>query len=215
MNFKGIKVKILNKVNALKRITFASLLGLSSLAYSATSDLQTSPAKSTNAETSSINSASPLGLFQIAERYIPEAKAVGEARLKIMFWKIYDAKLVASKGQWDADSPFALSLTYLRDFDGEDIASRSVDEMRDIGYEDEVELAKWYEQMRSVFPNVKEGENITGVLDEKKHTHFYYQGRLIGSIDDISFGQSFFDIWLHKNTSEPEMRQQLLGMTKD
>lgn len=153
---------------------FASLLSLSTFTSADINDATVNDGKVVATETSSMsaNSAentSPLNLNQIAERYIPEAEEVGEARLKIMFWKIYDAKLVASKGQWQANSPFALSLTYLRDFDGEDIASRSVDEMRDIGYEDEVELAKWYEQMRSVFPNVKEGENITGVLDTKKH----------------------------------------------
>jgi hypothetical protein len=208
-------VKKVNSQGALKRLTFVGLLSISTFVSAAIDDLKATTNESSSMATSSSESASPLSLNQIAERYIPQAKEVGKARLKIMFWKIYDAKLVASKGQWQADSPFALSLTYLRDFDGEDIASRSVDEMRDIGYEDEVELAKWYEQMRSVFPNVKEGENITGVLDTNKHTHFYYQGKLIGSIDDTSFGQSFFDIWLHKNTSEPEMRKQLLGMNKD
>jgi hypothetical protein len=129
-----------------------------------------------------------------------------------MFWNIYDAKLSAANGKWQEGAPSALSLTYLRDFDGEEIASRSVDEIRDIGYKDEALLTKWFEQMRAVFPNVKEGENITGVLDENKHTHFYYQGKLLGSIEDVSFGQPFFDIWLHEKTSEPKMRKQLLGI---
>lgn len=154
----------------------------------------------------------PFTFEQISAQYMQNPKVVGEARLKIMFWKIYDAKLAAANGEWKKDTSFALSLTYLRDFDGEEIASRSVDEMRDVGYEDEVLLAKWFEQMRSVFPNVKEGENITGVMDENQHTHFYHEGRLVGSIDDKSFGQSFFDIWLNEKTSEPKMRKQLLGL---
>nr|WP_297348208.1 chalcone isomerase family protein [uncultured Glaciecola sp.] len=154
----------------------------------------------------------PLSFEQIAQQYIKNPKVVGKARLKIMFWKIYDAKLSAADGLWNAESPFALSLTYLRDFDGEEIASRSIDEMRDIGYEDEVLLAKWYEQMRAVFPNIKEGENITGVMDENMHTHFYHEGKLIGSIDDKTFTQSFFGIWLHEKTSEPKMRKQLMGL---
>lgn len=157
-------------------------------------------------------STKPLSLNEISKRYFEAPSTVGEARLKVMFWKIYDAQLVAPKGTWKSNAPFALSLTYLRDFDGEEIASRSVDEMRSLGYDDEVALAKWFEQMRSVFPNVKEGENITGVLDEKRHTHFYHNGLLVGSIDDITFGQSFFDIWLSSNTSEPDMREQLLGL---
>lgn len=153
-----------------------------------------------------------LTFEQISQQYIANPKTVGEARLKFIFLKIYDAKLSATNGEWKKDTPFALSLTYLRDFDGEEIASRSVDEMRDLGYKDELLLAKWFEQMRSVFPDVKEGENITGVLDENRHTHFFYEGKLVGSIDDVSFGQSFFDIWLHPKTSEPSMRKQLLGL---
>jgi len=154
----------------------------------------------------------PLTFEQITQQYIQNPKVVGEARLKFLFLKIYDAKLSAANGIWDNNTPFALSLTYLRDFAGEEIASRSIDEMRDIGYKDEVLLAKWYEQMRSVFPNVKEGENITGIMDENQHTHFYHQGKLVGSIDDKTFGQSFFGIWLNEKTSEPKMRKQLLGL---
>jgi hypothetical protein len=154
----------------------------------------------------------PLSFEQITQQYIKNPKVVGEARLKFMFLKIYDAKLSAANGLWNADSPFALSLTYLRDFAGEEIASRSVDEMRNIGYDDEVLLAKWYEQMRAVFPNIKEGENITGVMDENKNTHFYHEVALIGSIDDKTFTQSFFGIWLNEKTSEPKMRKQLLGL---
>lgn len=160
--------------------------------------------------------AQALSFEQITQRYIEDPSLLGESRFKVMFFKIYDAKLSAPKGQWNKtwnkDTPLALSLTYLRDFDGEDIASRSVDEMRDIGYTDEVTLAKWFEQMRSVFPNVKEGENITGVLDNNKHTHFYYEGQLVGSIEDVVFGESFFGIWLNEKTSEPKMREQLLGL---
>ncbi|MBF7071976.1 chalcone isomerase family protein [Glaciecola sp. MH2013] len=158
------------------------------------------------------STASPMSLREISKRYIPQPETVGKARLKVMFWKIYDAQLMATKGEWQEGAPFALSLTYLRDFDGEEIASRSVDEMRDLGYDDEVDLAKWFEQMRAVFPDVKEGDNITGVLDENRHTHFYYRGQKVGSIDDVTFGQSFFDIWLSDKTSEPKMRKQLLGL---
>jgi hypothetical protein len=158
----------------------------------------------------------PMTFEQITQQYVPNPKVVGEARLKVMFWNIYDAKLSAPNGKWNKawnkDTPFALSLTYLRDFDGEEIAKRSLNEMRNIGYDDEKLLARWFKQMRDIFPNVKEGENITGVVDKKQHTHFYYQGSLIGSIDDKTFSQSFFGIWLHEKSSEPKMRQKLLGI---
>ena len=154
----------------------------------------------------------PLSFEQISSQYIKNPKLVGEARLKVLFWKVYDAKLSATDGNWKKDTPFALSLTYLREFEGEEIARRSVDEMREIGYDDEKLLTSWFEQMLKIFPNVKEGENITGVLDENQHSHFYYQGKLLGTVEDTVFGQSFFGIWLHEKTSEPKMRKQLLGL---
>ncbi len=194
----------------LRSILVASLLssvGFFNVAYAALSE-----GESKLSTSNAVAASTPLSFSQITDKYINSPKVVGEAQLKVMFWKIYDAKLAAPNGEWKKDTPFALSLTYLRDFDGEEIASRSVDEMRDIGYEDEVLLAKWFEQMRSVFPNVKEGENITGVMDNEQRTHFYYDGNLIGSVEDQSFGQAFFDIWLNEKTSEPKMRKQLLGL---
>lgn len=196
--------------NLLKSILIVSVL--SSLGLSTTGHAYAPEAEQKLSISSAPEANMPLSFSQITEKYIDRPKVVGEAQLRVMFWKIYDAKLAAPNGEWKKDTPFALSLTYLRDFDGEEIASRSVDEMRDIGYEDEVLLAKWFEQMRSVFPNVLEGENITGVMDNQQHTHFYYDGNLLGSIEDQSFGQAFFDIWLNEKTSEPKMRKQLLGL---
>jgi hypothetical protein len=143
--------------------------------------------------------------------YMENPKPVGEARLEVMFWDIYDAKLIAENGKFDPDKPFALSLTYLRDFKGKNIASRSIDEMRKQGMRDEMKLAKWYEKMEQVFPNVNEGENLTGVVDDKGYSHFYFNEQKVGSIEDQEFSKWFFNIWLSERTSEPEIRQKLLG----
>jgi hypothetical protein len=102
----------------------------------------------------------------------------------------------------------------LRDFKGKEIASRSVDEMRDLGMNDEVKLAKWYQEMQDIFPNVKEGEMITGVVDAENVSHFYLNETPLGKVHDKEFSIWFFDIWLSEETSEPEMRRQLLGLVK-
>ncbi len=144
-------------------------------------------------------------------KYIEEPKVVGQTRLKVLFWDIYDASLIAPKGQFSNDKPFALELKYLRDFKGKEIASRSVDEMRKLGVKDEVKLAAWYQEMQDLFPDVKEGESITGVVDENRISHFYYNDKLLGKVHDKEFSLWFFNIWLSEKTSEPEMRRDLLG----
>jgi hypothetical protein len=145
--------------------------------------------------------------------YIQNPKTVGEARLEVMFFDIYDATLIASDGNYDPEKPFALALTYLREFDGEDIASRSIDEMRDQGMKDEVKLAKWFEKMQQVFPNVDKGQTLTGVVDDGQRSHFFFNDSKIGTIDDPEFTKWFFNIWLAEDTSEPKMRQKLLGLS--
>lgn len=146
--------------------------------------------------------------------YIENPKPVGEARLEVLFWDVYDATLIAPDGKFDPQTPFALSLTYLREFDGDDIASRSVDEMRKQGMKDEVKLAMWFEQMQQVFPNVDEGQTLTGIVDENQYSHFYFNDNKVGVIEDPEFTTWFFNIWLSEQTSEPKMREKLLGMRK-
>ncbi len=146
--------------------------------------------------------------------YIDNPQTVGNARLEVMFWDIYDAELIAESGVFENGKPFALKLTYLRKFKGEDIASRSIDEMRDLGVDDEIKLAKWFEQMQSLFPDVKAGNAIIGVVDEQSKSHFYFDGMKLGQVEDTEFSEWFFAIWLHEKSSEPKMRKQLLGLVE-
>lgn len=148
------------------------------------------------------------------QAYIDNPEVVGEARLKMFFFKIYDASLIAQNGVFEQDQPFALKLKYLRDFDGKDIASRSVDEMRKQGMQDEVKLAKWFQQMKLLFPNVKEGQTITGIVDANQVSHFYFDSQHLGKVEDKEFSEWFFNIWLAENTSQPDMRLALIGENK-
>lgn len=145
---------------------------------------------------------------------IPRAQVVGQSRLTMYFFKIYDATLFAPMEQFDSSQPFALSLNYLRDFTGVDIAERSIDEMQELGYTDNAQLAQWLEQMTLAFPNITQGDILTGVVDEQQHTLFYYNGVATHKINDPEFTQAFFAIWLDPNTSQPKMRKQLLGYSK-
>ena len=148
------------------------------------------------------------------EKYIDEPEVVGKTRLKVLFWNVYDAVLIAPAGQFEQSKPFALELKYLRGFEGKEIASRSVDEMRDLGMQDEVKLAKWYQEMQGIFPNVTEGQMITGIVDSEQISHFYLDDKPLGKVHDKEFSDWFFNIWLSQDTSQPKMRQQLLGLKK-
>jgi hypothetical protein len=152
---------------------------------------------------------SPAPAFMAS--YVPDARAVGEARLSILIWDVYDATLYAPAGRWQASCPFSLSLAYLRDLSGSEIADRSVEEIRKQGFSDEIRLAAWHKQMRDIFPDVHKGSSLTGVCMADGTTLFIRNGKEIGKIRDKEFSKRFFDIWLGERTSEPALRRQLLG----
>lgn len=147
----------------------------------------------------------------VVMRQIPNVKKVGEGQLSIAFWDIYAATLYAPNGQWNPQKPYALSILYFRDIEGKDIADRSVEEIKNQGFSDTARLEDWRNQMRDVFPNVTDGTELIALFIPNTKTIFYQNGTRIGVIKDPLFGQCFSDIWLSEKTSEPALRNALLG----
>ena len=147
----------------------------------------------------------------IAEHYFPAPQKVGEAMLTYLFWDVYHAELYASPEGWNPDKPFALSINYLRDIKGIDIADKSISEIKDQGFNNKQLLAIWQEQLREIIPDVYKGTRLTGVRDNDRNTVFYHNGKKIGEIRNPQFTLLFFNIWLGEKTSEPSLRKSLLG----
>jgi hypothetical protein len=142
---------------------------------------------------------------------LADLQSVGEARMQVLFWKVYDAQLLAPNGEWSPDDPYALVLTYLRDLKGKAIAERSIAEIRQQGRVDESTLARWQQTLHEIFPDVRARTEIVGLVDDEAHTRFFLDGELIGEVRDPAFTQAFFGIWLDERTSQPELRRRLLG----
>ena len=144
----------------------------------------------------------------------PELRAAGATRLRMWGFDIYDANLWVGAGfragRW-SDQPFALELRYLRSFDGEDIAQRSIDEMRrgrPFGAE---ASRRWLDDMKAAFPNVRKGDRIVGVYEPGAGARFFHNGVPTREVKDTDFAERFFAIWLAPQTSEPAMREALLA----
>lgn len=148
----------------------------------------------------------------VVDQYVDNAEIVGEAKFEYIFWDVYRAKLYAPDGEYRQQSAYALSLTYLRDFDGDAIAERSIKEMKSQGFNDKQKLDEWEVTMKSLFPDVRKGQTITGIADRQGNAHFYLDDALLGSVEETSFTQQFFAIWLSDKTSEPRLRKRLLNL---
>lgn len=142
------------------------------------------------------------------------AKALGQARLVVYGFNIYDAKLWVSDGFSAANyatEPFALELKYLRNFSGAMIAERSLKEMRRIDSVSDEKAAQWLDNMKKTFPDVKKGDQLIGIHKADGTASFTLNGKPIGEVRDEEFTRLFFGIWLSPKTSEPKMRSALIG----
>lgn len=146
------------------------------------------------------------------QRYVPHAAAVGDGMLSVAFWDIYEARLIAPHGKWTAKAPYALDINYLTDIDGADIVKRTIDEMSAQGNISDAQLANWKQQLGMFFPDVKAGDHFMGVATQHGETVFYKNNVRIGNVKDKEFTRPFFAIWLGEKTSEPALRNNLLGM---
>lgn len=148
-----------------------------------------------------------------ARAALQDKQVLGNSRLRVWGFEVYDASLWASPG-FDAKGyeqhRFGLELNYLRSFKGRDIAERSMDEMRGIAAITPEQATRWLAAMSELFPDVQRGDRITGVHVPGSGARFYLNGRLRGELADEDFSRLFFGIWLSPKTSQPAMRATLI-----
>jgi hypothetical protein len=145
---------------------------------------------------------------------LPGARLQGSGRLRFLGLRIYDARLWMAAQPVGKDfgaSPFALEIEYARELKGEQIAERSLAEMRRQGDIAEPLAARWLTTLKQLIPDVKGGDRITGVHLPGAGARIYLNGSLRGEPRDTEFARLFFGIWLSPRTSEPTLRDALLG----
>jgi len=147
--------------------------------------------------------------------YLNNPRLVGQG--KFTFWglDIYQASL------WTGDNPLlpeqwhtqglALELRYLRDFDGKDIAKRSLDEINGQSAVAKDKAQAWLKAMEDLFPNVRKGQSLTGIYLADKGAQFLFDNTVLGELKDPELAKRFFAIWLSPQTSAPELRQKLFS----
>jgi hypothetical protein len=146
---------------------------------------------------------------------LPGARLQGEGRLSFFGLPVYEARLWApapvTADRW-AEEPLALELVYERTLRGRKIAERSLEEMRRQVEIPAARAQRWLGEMSSLFPDVGDGDRLTGVYLPARSVRFFHNGRPLGEIPDALFARLFFGIWLSAQTSEPALRDRLLGL---
>ena len=164
-----------------------------------------------------VQSAEPATL-SVAEPSVkqPDALAlqawptVGQARLKILFWNVYDSVLSTPSGTWDDAGPYQLALTYLRDIPAQQLVDETEKAWRDQGRSHPDEN-QWLQDLLLLWPDVAEGDTLVLAVDVAGNNAFWLNNSALGSIDHPDFGAFFGGIWLDADSPRPALRAKLIG----
>lgn len=167
---------------------------------------------SAQANTENPTSASTVSATSAWDAFLPTPKPVGEGQFRRWGFLIYDATLWSSNGQYKANEPFALRLSYARNVTRDQIVDASIDQMRELGV-DVAQHPDWPDKLRRVFADVNKGDSLTGISMPGNGAVFFYNNQLTGQVDE-ALAQAFFSIWLDPQTTEPDLRLSLLGLAQ-
>lgn len=145
---------------------------------------------------------------------LQRARLAGQGGYTWFGLKIYQARLwVGPQGYRAAApeaAPFVLELRYERALDGRKIAEASAEQMRKIGAGSESQRQAWLQTMLRIFPDVQEGDRLSGTYLPAAGARFHLDGKLLAEVPDAAFARAFFGIWLDPASSAGKLRQALL-----
>ena len=135
----------------------------------------------------------------------------GRGFLRFFGFKIYEAKLLSEYKSGEIfNSKFFLRIKYFRDFKGKDIAKISFKEMHRMNLIAKEKESVWLAWMEDNFPDIKKNDVLTGFYKPEEGITLHHNETVVTTFNDKDFARAFFLIWLHENTSEPKLRQELL-----
>ncbi|RUO73078.1 chalcone isomerase family protein [Idiomarina ramblicola] len=135
---------------------------------------------------------------------------VGETRLSVYFWDVYDATLYSPSGKYNQDERQALMLDYLRDIKAKDLIETTEEEWQKLGLNSDSH-EKWLTKLDSIWPDIKEGDCLLLVEKSNGAAEFYQGDKLLGEIDDNEFTEQFLAIWLSEESRFKSERNELIG----
>lgn len=136
---------------------------------------------------------------------------VGETRLRVMLFRIYDAELYSDTGSYSQADERLLRLNYARSFTSERLAEQTRDEWERIGFPENEKTGEWINTLKNIWPDVNSGDCIVAHQLPNGAVRFYGNEGELGAIEDQQFGEQFLAIWLSENARFRSSRDELVG----
>ena len=138
-------------------------------------------------------------------------KEVGRAKFSVFFFDIYQSRLLTPTGIFQFDKkPYLFEITYLKDISSTDLIERTIEQWEHLNLNKE-SYQKYAAMLGKLWPNIVASDKLAIHINDKQ-SDFYFNNVFIGAVNDGEFGDLFLSIWLSPDTSQPELRNKLLGV---
>ncbi|NMP15192.1 hypothetical protein [Thalassotalea sp. Y01] len=138
-------------------------------------------------------------------------RQVGKAKLEVLFWDVYQARLYTPDGNFKGiKGPLKLHLTYYIDIDGADLAEETGNQWQEMQFE-HADNNTWLRQLKQVFPDLQENDSLTMVLDDNDVGYLLHNENLIYRFEPSVQLNQFLAIWLSDKSTRPKLMTKLTG----
>ncbi|MBM5782092.1 MAG: hypothetical protein FJ368_01580 [Pelagibacterales bacterium] len=141
----------------------------------------------------------------------PQVYLIGSSDLNFLALKVYKISLWSEDKKFSYDKKFAIEILYNMNFSKEDLAKRSIEEIKKTTSISQEEEETYYQKLISIFSNIKKGDQKLAIFDPKNGVKLFHNHNLKGDISDLKFARLFVDIWLNENGSYPKVTKKILG----
>ncbi len=138
-------------------------------------------------------------------------KLIGKGTLTVLFFKVYDIRLLADSKPFSWENKFQLEFEYRRTITKERVIDSSLKELKRQQNVTEQNLEEWKTYLEEVIQPLQEGSKATIEWNPQGTITFQNEGLKSVTIKDESFARSYLKIWLGEETSQPNLQSQLLG----
>ena len=146
---------------------------------------------------------------------IHAAHPYGKAALHKLLFHVYDAEFWTDDPHgWNMSTPHALYLVYHVSIEKADLVERTIEELHRNKAVTAAMIATYKKKLPLLFTDVQRGESITALYQPNTGVTFCHDGKVTGVLEDPALAEPFMGIWLGKDTSEPDLRDALLGKDK-
>lgn len=136
---------------------------------------------------------------------------IGGSELRFWGLKVYQIFLWSEHKNFSYDKKFAIQINYNMAFSSEDLAKRSIYEIKRNHFLSEQEEKKYYLQLKQIFTPVKSGDQKVALFIPDQGLLMFSNANLNGKVSDLRLARLFVDIWLDEKSSYPEITRKILG----